>query len=172
MTRHNPESNPVEESKRSSLDSRIKREVIITTPEDDDTEEDIDPDDDAVDDDPAQDSRDELKTEKRSSISSILLSIASSIATGSFLEIRRIMPLILIFAACCFFNIAMTFLSLNTDREYRKTEARLATLRERSIIYDEQRYNISSKQELTRILHEKYNIEMVDMANTSRRVER
>jgi hypothetical protein len=71
-------------------------------------------------------------------------------------------------AFMCFFSIFLTFMSLNADSEYRRKESELAVLRERSVLKSEERYRISSRDEVVRMLRERDSIEMVDQDNSQR----
>lgn len=74
-------------------------------------------------------------------------------------------------AAMCFLSIFLTFMSLNAERECRNLEKQATILRERSVLMEEQRYSISSKREVERMLRER-GIEMIDLSNDSRLIER
>lgn len=74
-------------------------------------------------------------------------------------------------AVMCFLSIVLTFLSLNASNEYRRKERTLTTLHERSVVKDEQRYELSSKSAVTNRLKE-HNIELIDLAKSSRLIEK
>ena len=74
-------------------------------------------------------------------------------------------------AVMCFLSIVLTFLSLNASNEYRRKERTLTTLHERSVVKDEQRYELSSKSAVTKRLKE-HNIELIDLAKSSRLIEK
>lgn len=69
-------------------------------------------------------------------------------------------------AAMCFICIFITFMSLNADREYRQLEKRLTVLGERAIILEEQRYDISTRENVDKLL-ERHNIQLKDLDDSS-----
>ena len=74
-------------------------------------------------------------------------------------------------AVMCFLSIVLTFLSLNASNECRRKERMVTTLRERSVVKDEQRYGLSSKSAIQERLLE-HNIELVDLSKNSRLIEK
>ncbi len=74
-------------------------------------------------------------------------------------------------AVMCFLSIFLTFMSLNAERECRSLEQRATILHERSVLIEEQRYSISSKKEVERMLRER-GIEMIDLSDKSRLIKR
>jgi hypothetical protein len=53
-------------------------------------------------------------------------------------------------------------MSLNADREYSQLEKRATVLRERAIVFQERRYDISSREQVDKLL-ERHNIELKDL---------
>ena len=101
-------------------------------------------------------------------------SIVKNLATGNFLTsegAQQYYPYLIAIAAMCFFSIFLTFMSLNADRECRILEERASVLRERSVLMEEERYGISSKHEVKRMLEER-GIELIDLRNNSRLIEK
>ena len=101
-------------------------------------------------------------------------SIVRNLATGNFLTsdgAQQYYRYMIAIAAMCFFSIFLTFMSLNADRECRILEERASVLRERSVLIEEQRYGISSKHEVKRMLRER-NMELIDLRNNSRLIEK
>ena len=101
-------------------------------------------------------------------------SIVKNITTGNFLTsegAQQYYPYLIAIAAMCFFSIFLTFMSLNADRECRILEERASVLRERSVLMEEERYGISSKHEVKRMLEER-GIELIDLRNNSRLIEK
>lgn len=74
-------------------------------------------------------------------------------------------------AIMCFLSIFFTFMSLNTDLEYRRKENKLTMLHERAVVKEEQRYGLSSKRAITARLKQ-HNIELIDLSKDSRLIER
>lgn len=74
-------------------------------------------------------------------------------------------------AFMCFFSIFLTFMSLNADREYRQREDYASVLQERAILKEEQRYDLSSKRDITNRL-KAHGIELIDLSKDSRIIER
>ncbi len=73
-------------------------------------------------------------------------------------------------ALMCFFSIFITFMSLNASREYRQREQYASVLHERAVLKEEERYSLSSKQDVTaRLKH--HGIELIDLTNDSRRIK-
>ena len=91
------------------------------------------------------------------------------IFTGEFLATRDAKAYLHIFiavAVMCFICIFLTFMSLNADREYRQLEKRLTVLSERAIILEEQRYDISTRENVDKLL-ERHNIHLKDLDDKS-----
>ena len=92
-------------------------------------------------------------------------SIIINIFTGGFLSSDSAAiyyRMLIAIAAMCFSCIFLTFMSLNADREYSQLEKRATVLRERAIVFEERRYDISSREEVDRLL-ERHNIELKDL---------
>lgn len=116
-----------------------------------------------------QEKREAEEREKRSQNS-----IVKNIATGNFLTsegAQQYYPYLIVIAVMCFFSIFLTFMSLNADRECSILEERASVLRERSVLTEEERYGISSKHEVKRMLEER-GIELIDLKNNSRLIEK
>jgi hypothetical protein len=62
-------------------------------------------------------------------------------------------------------------MSLNADREYRQREDYASVLQERAILKEEQRYDLSSKRDITNRL-KAHGIELIDLSKDSRIIER
>lgn len=125
-------------------------------------EESIEEDEDDVNE--SESAEDKPKTAKR---------LIDHIITGSLLT-EGTVPYYRYFiaiAVMCFLSIVLTFLSLNASNEYRRKERTLTTLHERSVVKDEQRYELSSKSAVTNRLKE-HNIELIDLAKSSRLIEK
>lgn len=167
---------------------RIKREVIIVTPDDDTDEEheegnkrffevdneDVDSEDEmseSDEDNEEEETEDDAKREQKRTPKE--KSLMQHIITGSLLT-EGTMPYYRYFiaiAVMCFLSIFLTFLSLNTNHELRRKEKQTTLLHERSVIKDEVRYEVSSKSEITKRLKEQ-GIELVDLSKSSRLVEK
>lgn len=78
---------------------------------------------------------------------------------------------LIIIAVMCFFSIFLTFMSLNANREYRQREKYALVLHERSVLKEEERYSLSSKQVVTARL-KSHGIELVDLSKESRLIEK
>jgi hypothetical protein len=167
---------------------RIKREVIIVTPDNDTDEEqeddnkkffevdneDVDSEDEmseSDEDNEEEETEDDAKREQKRTPKE--KSLMQHIITGSLLT-EGTMPYYCYFiaiAVMCFLSIFLTFLSLNTNHELRRKEKQTTLLHERSVIKDEVRYEVSSKSEITKRLKEQ-GIELVDLSKSSRLVEK
>jgi hypothetical protein len=62
-------------------------------------------------------------------------------------------------------------MSLNANREYRQREKYALVLHERSVLKEEERYSLSSKQVVTARL-KSHGIELVDLSKESRLIEK
>lgn len=92
-------------------------------------------------------------------------SIIINIFTGGFLSSDSAAiyyRMLIAIAVMCFTCIFLTFMSLNADREYSRLEKRATVLRERAIVFEERRYDISSREEVDRLL-ERHNIQLKDL---------
>ena len=74
-------------------------------------------------------------------------------------------------ALMCFFSIFLTFMSLNASREYRQRENYASVLHERAVLKEEERYSLSSKQEVVARL-KSHNIELIDLSKDSRLIKK
>ena len=97
-------------------------------------------------------------------------SIIVNIFTGGFLSSDSAgiyYRMLIAIAIMCFLCIFLTFMSLNAEREYNQMEKRVSVLRERAIVFEEQRYDISSRQEVDKLL-ERHNIRLQDLDEQSK----
>ena len=160
---------------------RIKREVVIINPDNEEDEEldkvgrneedeeERDEEEDGEDDGNDDKRRDEKEVVKEHKEKSLL----QHIITGSLLT-DGTMPYYRYFiaiAVMCFLSIFLTFMSLNTNHELRRKEKQATLLHERSVIKDEVRYEVSSKSEVTKRL-KGYDIELIDLSKSSRLIEK
>ena len=125
--------------------------------EDDEEEEDDEEGDDEGD--------DEGSKEQRSK------SLWQHIATGGFIagdNASHYYRYLIAIALMCFVSIFLTFMSLNADDEYRSKERRVAVLRERSVLKSEERYRISSREEVVKRLDREFGIKMIEQKNSQR----
>lgn len=125
--------------------------------EDDEEEEDDEGDDEEGD--------DEGSKEQRSK------SLWQHIATGGFIagdNASHYYRYLIAIALMCFVSIFLTFMSLNADDEYRRKERRVAVLRERSVLKSEERYRISSREEVVKRLDREFGIKMIEQKNSQR----
>ncbi len=109
----------------------------------------------------------EAEEERRQRISG---SIIINIFTGGFLSSDNAaiyFRMLIAIAVMCFACIFLTFMSLNADREYSQMEKRVAVLRERAIVFEEQRYDISSRENVERLL-ERHNIRLKELDDSSK----
>jgi hypothetical protein len=97
-------------------------------------------------------------------------SIIINIFTGGFLSSDSAgiyYRMLIAIAVMCFICIFLTFMSLNAEREYNQMEKRVSVLRERAIVFEEQRYDISSRQQVDKLL-ERHNIRLKDLDEQSK----
>lgn len=97
-------------------------------------------------------------------------SIIVNIFTGGFLSSDSAgiyYRMLIAIAVMCFLCIFLTFMSLNAEREYNQMEKRVSVLRERVIVFEEQRYDISSRQQVDKLL-ERHNIRLKDLDEQSK----
>ena len=159
---------------------RIRKEIIRVDAEEDEESEDEDEEiededvDDEVDDesDEESDEEDEEESdEEEEEQARPSRSIWKHIVTGGFItsdNASQYYRYLIAIPIMCFVSIFLTFMSLNADSEYRRKESELAVLRERSVLKSEERYRISSRDEVVRMLREMDSIEMVDQDNSQR----
>lgn len=157
---------------------RIRKEIIRVDAEEDEDDdedeeaEDEDVDDEADDEEEEEDGGDEeQEDDKVDEGAKPSRSIWKHIVTGGFItsdNASQYYRYLIAIAIMCFVSIFLTFMSLNADSEYRRKESELAVLRERSVLKSEERYRISSRDEVVRMLKESDGIEMVDQNNSQR----
>ena len=97
-------------------------------------------------------------------------SIIVNIFTGNFLSSDNAgiyYRMLMAIAAMCFICIFLTFMSLNAEREYSQLEKRVSVLRERAIVFEEQRYDISSRERVNKLL-ERHGINLKDLDEQSK----
>ena len=147
---------------RRASSKRTKREEHDEAEEEDiDEEEDLD-EDEEVDDEEVDD---EGSKEQRSK------SLWQHITTGGFIagdNASHYYRYLIAIALMCFVSIFLTFMSLNADDEYRRKEKRVAVLRERSVLKSEERYRISSREEVVKRLDREFGIKMIEQKNSQR----
>lgn len=130
--------------------------------EDDDEEDDNEEGDDEDEDEGDEEDNDGEEESK---------SLWQHIATGGFIagdNATQYYRYLIAIALMCFISIFLTFMSLNADDEYRRKEKRLTLLRERSILKSEERYRISSREEVVRRLDKEFGITMIEQKNSQR----
>ena len=147
---------------RRASSKRTKREE-----QDEAEEEDIDEDEDLDEDEEVDDEEvdDEGSKEQRSK------SLWQHITTGGFIagdNASHYYRYLIAIALMCFVSIFLTFMSLNADDEYRRKEKRVAVLRERSVLKSEERYRISSREEVVKRLDREFGIKMIEQKNSQR----
>ena len=157
---------------------RIRKEIIrVDAEEDEDDEEDEEAEDEDVDDEADDEEEDEEDGDEEQEDDKVdegakpSRSIWKHIVTGGFItsdNASQYYRYLIAIAIMCFVSIFLTFMSLNADSEYRRKESELAVLRERSVLKSEERYRISSRDEVVRMLKESDGIEMVDQNNSQR----
>ena len=154
---------------------RIRKEIIRVDAEEDEDDEDEEAEDedvdDEVDDEEEEDGDEEQEDDKVDEGAKPSRSIWKHIVTGGFItsdNASQYYRYLIAIAIMCFVSIFLTFMSLNADSEYRRKESELAVLRERSVLKSEERYRISSRDEVVRMLKESDGIEMVDQNNSQR----
>lgn len=144
------------------LKRRIRREIIKVNSGESDEE--LEKERERMAEEEAERKAEELKKQRKSS------SIIFNIFTGGFLSSDSAAiyyRMLIAIAVMCFACIFLTFMSLNADREYSQLEKRASVLRERAIVFEEQRYNISSREEVDKLL-ERHNIVLEDLDERSR----
>ena len=167
-TSQQSESESKENSDNEHLRSRIVREVVlVSSQEENDEESDKEADegaDEEVGDGEQSGEEQERKPREKSLVQHI---ITGSLLTDGTVPYYRYFIAI---AIMCFLSIMLTFMSLNTSNECRRKEKQITLLHERSVVKEEQRYGLSSKSAITERL-KSYNIELVDLSNDSRLIE-
>lgn len=97
-------------------------------------------------------------------------SILVQLFTGGFLSSSSAAGYFYMFiavAAMCFICIFLTFMSLNADREYRQLQNQLMVLNERALMFEEQRYNITTRESIDHLL-EQHDIRLKDLDEESK----
>lgn len=145
-----------------AIEEPFVEEIEESIEEDESEEDESEEDEDDVNE--SESAEDKPKTAKR---------LIDHIITGSLLTEGTVSyyRYFIAIAVMCFLSIVLTFLSLNASNEYRRKERTLTTLHERSVVKDEQRYELSSKSAVTNRLKE-HNIELIDLAKSSRLIEK
>lgn len=158
------EDTPRSEANYKQMQRRIDREVVIIRSEDNDIEEQQVCDDDCYVEEEATLHEEVAKRDK---------SLVQHIITGSLLTDGTVpyYRYFIAIAVMCFLSIFLTFLSLNAGNEYRRKERKVTTLYERSVLKEEQCYDLSSKSDITARLKQ-YNIELIDLSKDSRLIEK
>lgn len=158
------EDTPRSEANYNQMQRRIDREVVIIRSEDNDIEEQQVCDDDCYVEEEATLHEEVAKRDK---------SLVQHIITGSLLTDGTVpyYRYFIAIAVMCFLSIFLTFLSLNAGNEYRRKERKVTTLYERSVLKEEQCYDLSSKSDITARLKQ-YNIELIDLSKDSRLIEK
>ena len=156
-----------EASNNRQMQRRIDREVVIVkseaTSEQEINEEQVENDDYYAE----QEAAIHEQTSKRDK------SLMQHIITGSLLTDGTVpyYRYFIAIAVMCFMSIFLTFLSLNAGNEYRRKERKVTTLYERSVLKEEQCYDLSSKSDITARLKQ-HNIELIDRSKNSRLIEK
>lgn len=158
------EDTPRSEANYNQMKRRIDREVVIIRSEDNDVEEQQVCDDDCYVEEETTLHEEAAKRDK---------SLVQHIITGSLLTDGTVpyYRYFIAIAVMCFLSIFLTFLSLNAGNEYRRKERKVTTLYERSVLKEEQCYDLSSKSDITARLKQ-YNIELIDLSKDSRLIEK
>lgn len=155
-----------DEQEESLIDTHSSNEEFdnddVESAEEEDNDNELEEDDEEEGDDD-----DDVEEEKRNK-SFIDHIITGSMLTGGAVPYYRYFIAI---AVMCFLSIFLTFISLNAGNECRRKEHMVTTLHERSVVKEEQRYGLSSKQAITERL-KSYNIELVDLSKSSRLIEK
>lgn len=156
-----------ERDSEERLRSRIVREVVLVSSQEEQSEEANS--NDAIEEiDEGQKSEESEEQERKPREKSLV----QHIITGSLLTDGTVpyYRYFIAIAIMCFLSIMLTFMSLNTSNECRRKEKQITLLHERSVVKEEQRYGLSSKSAITERL-KSYNIELVDLSNDSRLIE-
>lgn len=144
-----------------STDERVRREVVILTDEERDTEHSQTPNE------VGDESEQEEQQEQEESAPWLVITTGKILTEGSLPHHRYFIAI----AIMCFFSIFLTFMSLNADREYRQRERYASILHERSVLKEELRYSLSSKSAVTSRL-KRHNIELIELSKESRIIEK
>lgn len=166
-----------EEDEDEELDEDEEIDEESDEEDEDDTEdiEDDEVDDDTEESEEGQDadteSEDESNDEADETTNPQSKSLWRHIVTGGFITSDGALQYyryLIAIAIMCFISIFLTFMSLNADSEYRHKEQQVSRLRERSVLKSEERYRISSRDEVVRVLKEEHGIVMVDQKSSQR----
>lgn len=135
------------------------------------SEDELKDDDEEGDDEESDDEDEDEGDEKDNDGEEESKSLWQHIVTGGFIagdNATQYYRYLIAIALMCFISIFLTFMSLNADDEYRRKEKRLTLLRERSILKSEERYRISSREEVVRRLDKEFGITMIEQKNSQR----
>lgn len=148
---------------------RIRREVVRIDNPAPVEEEDFDEDEEILEteEEPENEATNEATSSKKRS-----KSLWQHITTGSFFTdgAKNHYRYLIAIALMYFLSIFLSFISLNADREYRKREKYATVLTERSVLKEEERFSLSSKNAIKQRLQE-YGIELIDLSKDSRLIE-
>jgi len=159
MTHQNDNISKTKEAQDTTHD-RIRREVIFVETED--------ANDEGTEEEDEQDDEESVPKKQEREEKPWMIFTTGSILTDGTLPYHRYFIAI---AAMCFLSIFLTFMSLNADREYRLREKYASVLKERAVLKEEERYGLSSKNAVQKRLKE-HGIELIDLSNDSRLIER
>ncbi|MEE0864982.1 MAG: hypothetical protein U0L61_07605 [Alistipes sp.] len=151
------------QEQEEELRRRIRREIIRVS-ESEDEDEELDKERQRLAEEEAERKAEAERERRRQS------SILINIFTGGFLSSHSASiyyRMLIAIAIMCFVCIFLTFMSLNADREYSQLDKRAGLLRERAILFEELRYDISTRENVDKIL-ERHNIELVELDRDSR----
>ena len=135
------------------------------------SEDELEDDDEEGDDEESDDEDEDEGDEEDNDGEEESKSLWQHIATGGFIagdNATQYYRYLIAIALMCFISIFLTFMSLNADDEYRRKEKRLTLLRERSVLKSEERYRISSREEVVRRLDKEFGITMIEQKNSQR----
>lgn len=164
------ESESKEDSDNEHLRSRIVREVVLVSSQEEQSKEANG--NDAIEESDEEQKSEESEESEEQERKPREKSLVQHIITGSLLTDGTVpyYRYFIAIAIMCFLSIMLTFMSLNTSNECRRKEKQITLLHERSVVKEEQRYGLSSKSAITERL-KSYNIELVDLSNDSRLIE-
>ena len=148
---------------------RIRREVVRIDNPSPVEEEYFDEDEEILE---AEEESENEATNEATSIKKRSKSLWQHITTGSFFTdgAKNHYRYLIAIALMYFLSIFLSFISLNADREYRKREKYATVLTERSVLKEEERFSLSSKNAIKQRLKE-YGIELIDLSKDSRLIE-
>lgn len=154
-----------DEEREKRTKKREKRTKIKRAIKQSDTEEEDNDDEENEDEEDEEDEENEGGDEHESK------PLWQHIITGGFIAgdfASQYYRYLIAIAVMCFISIFLTFMSLNADDEYRRKEKHLTLLRERSVLKSEERYRISSRDEVVKRLDKEFGIEMIEQKNSLR----